>query len=293
MDSKIFYVGSNDQYRVSGTESDFVYQLDVDTTRYNKVVVLQASIPVSYYLVETGDLFYISENGSADTPVSITPGNYNVNSFIAVLTTALNAASPNGWTYSMSIPNSSTAAQTGKFTYNISGSGITSAYLKMTTSVIYQQLGFDVNTTNNFTVASATSASLVSQNCVNFVPITSLYILSDIIQGDHTNDWGILQDIYGSNAAPFSNIVYICSDYRAFAKNLTRGAGNSFRFTITDANSGATINTNGLPVYLSIMIYREEDIFDLLKQWFRYMVLENENQKVKEIPEKNKPKEKE
>lgn len=281
MSSKIFYIGSNDQYRIAGTETDFTYQLDLEVNSYNRVVVLQASIPVSYYLVESGDVFYLSENGSAEIGVSITAGNYNVNSFIITMTAALNEASPNGWTYSMSFPNSSTQAQTGKFTYNISGSGITSAYFRMTDSVIYQQLGFDINTTNNFIVGGPTAASLVSQNCVNFVPITSIYILSDIIAGDKSNDWGILQDIYGSNATPFSNIVYQCPNQDNFSKTLTRGGSNVFRFTITDANSGATIDTNGVPVYITIKVYQEDDTHRLMQQYFKYLVLKDQQKTIK------------
>lgn len=291
MAEKTLYIGSNDQYRLSGTESDFTYQLEIDSSQYNKVVVLAASIPVSYYLVENGDEFFISENGSAEVSVSITAGNYNVNSFITVLTAALNAASPNGWTYSMSFPNASTSAQTGKFTYNIAGTGITSAYFKMTYSVIYNQLGFDVNTTNNFTVSSPTSARLVSTNCVDFVPINSIYILSDIVSGDISNQYNILQEIYSPNAVPFSNITYLCPNQDNYAKNLSNQSGNVFRFTITDANSGSTIDTNGLPVYITLKVFRQDDTHKLLKEFIKYTILRYESKAEKTKLIKNEEKE--
>ena len=49
---RIFYVDSH--FRLSGTHSDFTYQFDFQGQNYDYAVVLQATIPKSYYLVQSG-----------------------------------------------------------------------------------------------------------------------------------------------------------------------------------------------------------------------------------------------
>src|SRR6185312_2178579 len=118
--SRYFYI--NSASRADGTDSKFTYSIPLgDSNEWTNVVLLSASIPKSYYLVQTNyNTFILREPGHTDTTITVPAGNYSRSSFMNVLPTLLNAASPSHWTYTMSYPDVSSAANTGKFTYTVS-----------------------------------------------------------------------------------------------------------------------------------------------------------------------------
>ena len=100
---QIFYI--NSYSRTSGTNSNFTYKLNIDTTKdYNKVVLLQASIPKTMYMISsTTNTFILQENGS-NIIITVPPGNYNKSSFQVVVSNLLTAQSTHGWTYAITTP---------------------------------------------------------------------------------------------------------------------------------------------------------------------------------------------
>lgn len=70
-DSVTFLIDSSK--RISGSTSDFTYQLNIPKNKqYDYVCVLQAIIPKSYYLIQAGlNTFTLQENGVNTTIVSI------------------------------------------------------------------------------------------------------------------------------------------------------------------------------------------------------------------------------
>src|SRR2546423_12123643 len=117
--SSKFYVNSRN--RISGTDSDFSYYFDMPKdSKYNKVCLLQASIPKSYYMVQAGEHFTLQE-GKLTAQITVTPANYSRKSFAAVLQSSLTTNSPNGWSYVITYTNTSTIGGTGKYTYTVSG----------------------------------------------------------------------------------------------------------------------------------------------------------------------------
>ena len=102
---KLFYVDSHN--RLSGTHSDFTIQLDLGINNFDQAVVLQVNIPKSYYLVQNGRNTFILQEGIDQVEISLPIGNYSRSSFKAQLQTSLNSESPNGWTYTVNIPNAS------------------------------------------------------------------------------------------------------------------------------------------------------------------------------------------
>ena len=98
---RIFYVDSHN--KLSGTHSNFSYYLEYQNEEYD--VVLQATIPKSYYLVQAGkNTFVLNENGN-HVVISMPLGNYSRTSFRFQLQEQLNTNSPLGYTYVISIPN--------------------------------------------------------------------------------------------------------------------------------------------------------------------------------------------
>ena len=169
--SRIYYVNSIN--RISGTCGDFSYQIGLPSgSAFDRVCVLQADIPISYYLVPPNyNTFVLSENGVSVT-VTVPVGNYNANSFATVLTDLLNASSPNGWVYTVTFPSGFNTVSTAKYTFSVN-SGQTASFTF--TNALYEQFGFNTNSTISFT------SSVVSANVVSFVPETSLIIHSDIV----------------------------------------------------------------------------------------------------------------
>jgi hypothetical protein len=146
----------------------------------------------------------------------------------------------------------------------------------MGTEPIYTQLGFDINSTNDFVVnGPGTSGTLTSKNCVNFVPVSSIYIMSNIIRADETNDTNILQEIYGTNGVPYSNLVYQCNQLEMYAKNLNQSASNIYEFHIVDASTLKPLDTNGLPIYVTLQIFKDRDTDTLMRQLLKMLALQS------------------
>src|SRR5690554_6423581 len=100
----------------NGTHSKFSYKIDMKGAVYNKMCLLQAIIPKSYYMIDSGNNTFVLDEGGQEATITIPVGNYSRESFMNKLTTLLNNASPNGFTYSMSVPNTLTDPETGLFT---------------------------------------------------------------------------------------------------------------------------------------------------------------------------------
>lgn len=262
-EKSIFVINSNN--RTTGSHSNFSYKLDLPRDNdYNKVVLLQALIPKSYYVIQDGRNTFTLKEDSSTATVTLTPGNYNRKAFQSHLTLLLNAASPNGYTYSISYPDINTSAETGKLTYNVSGnSGIQPEFIF--TTYLYEQLGFDSNSTNVFS-----SDSLTSTNVINLQKENSVYVRSNICDNKGEND--ILQTIFGSNDQSFSYINYECQLFEAYSKPLVSKDNNVFDFTLTDEN-GNVLDTNGVNVILVVCCYRENRMYKLVSGFLKYQLL--------------------
>src|SRR5574338_141074 len=99
---RLFYINTAD--KISGTDaSNFQIQIPIPPHEtFTHVCVLEANIPKSYYLVQSGfNTFTLRENGVNST-ITIPAGNYSLSSFATVLATQLNATTSQGWTYTVS-----------------------------------------------------------------------------------------------------------------------------------------------------------------------------------------------
>jgi len=248
----------NSANRISGDDSSFTINLDIDlTAKFDHCIILRASIPKSYYLIQDGfNTFTLREN-LTDVTVTIPPGNYSYLSFMATLPPLLNAASPNGWTYSMSYPNRLTEPDTGKFTYSVTGN--TSQPSFITTDNVNEQLGFETNTTHTFT-----NDQLISTTVINFTQEPTLFIHSDLAD-NVTND--ILQDIYDSNTPPMSYINYeLTSEIMSAAKPIRTTNTNTVRFSLTNENA-RVMNLNGRNQVFTLMCLRKDNINDVIRSY--------------------------
>jgi hypothetical protein len=258
---KIFVVNSRNG--IEGTDEKFSFTFEIPKNeKYDRVCVLSAIIPKSYYLIQSGkNTFTLSENGT-NTVITVPPGNYSRRQFQAKITTLLNAGTAHAYTYAISVPNTTTGGDDGKYTYTVTGNGGVQPSFIFTT-YLYEQFGFAINSTATFA-----ASSLISDNVVKFQLEDALLIHSDIAINDN-ND--VLQDIFVDNG-DFSSIKFINFAPEAYSKQLAlQGKSNVYHFTLTNED-GDIMNLNGLNIVLTILIWKENDIWDYINKSIKHFI---------------------
>jgi len=209
--SSLYYINSKN--RIAGTDSDFTYQIQFPPeTKYDRVCVLQANIPKSYYLIQSNESFQLTEDLNTVT-ITVPVGNYTRKSFASTVQGLLNTNSPHGYNYAITYPTSSSVGDTGKYTFTVTGNGIIQPIITFTgTNDINEHLGFE-NGANNF-VAN----TLVSTNVINLQPETTLFIHSDISTNGRDN---VLQEIFGTSQQDYSSITFQQQCLEGYSKTIT------------------------------------------------------------------------
>lgn len=255
---RIYYVSTFN--RTGGTNEYFTCQLQIPhDAGFDRVVVLQASIPNSFYIVQNGFNTFTLREDDIDTTITVPAGNYSARVFATVVGNLLTTNSPHMWTYTMALPNQSTEPSTGKFTYTVSGNDSQPSII--CTVNVNEQLGFDINTTNTF-VAN----SLVSTSVVNFASESTVFIHSDIAD---SGDSDVLQEIYSNNAITLSRITYLCQVPELYSKMLRTNKANIFTFSLTN-EKGQLLNLNGVDMELTLCLYKRDSTPDKIRQYIHY-----------------------
>ena len=128
----------------------------------------------SYYLVQSGQNTFTLVEGTSNAIITIPVGNYSRSSFQIQLQSLLNSSSPHSWTYAISIPNTLITGDTGLYTYTVTGNSSQPQFI--IGSYLYEQLGFNANTTYMFS-----SGTLTSVNVVKF-QLRTPYSFTQILQ---------------------------------------------------------------------------------------------------------------
>jgi hypothetical protein len=241
-DNYIAYVNSYNKLVATDSTSNFTVMINLPkNNNFNKVVVLQMSIPKSYYLIQNGyNTFNIYEpQNSSYHVITLKVGNYSRSLFMAELIRAIQYSAVPACTglYGVSFSSS-----TGKWTFSVTG--LTQQPSIITTTNLFEQLGFSKNTTNTFS-----SYSIVSTTCVKLQVEDTLFILSDCSNALS----GVIQDVY-CNSSDFSNIIFNQYNEDLYAKTFIRNNNNVFRFSLTDENF-RPIDLNGLNMNMTLCFY--------------------------------------
>lgn len=276
---RIFYVNSGDQLTSSSGSFSQLLQIEPGE-KYDRVTVLQANIPVSYYLVQDGqNTFVLTENGTSVT-LTIPAGNYNINSFSLYLQDLLTNNSPNGIQYTCTYPNGFLSNNTGKITYTASSTILPISFTF--SNKLNEQFGFPANSTVNFRL-TIPDRVLTSENVVKFVPEDTIFIHSNLV-GEYSD---VLQEIYAQNSGPLTTISYLATDPLSYSKKLSSSSLRNATFSITDENK-APLYLNGLNMNLTLMLYREPDYYEKSTQFMKYQ-LERDLSEANEANEVNEP----
>jgi len=255
---KQFVYHINSKNRIRGTPEQFDIELQLSNTsldEYDHISVLSCSIPKSYYAIEGGyNTFKLIEGNNPLTEqviITIPEGNYNANQFTDELTSLLNTNSPTNLTYTMTL-----SIITGKYTWTAKTSigGSPSFQPIFETSMnVYEKLGFDSNSQNQFV-----GDTLTSSNVIDLSQENDLFIRSSIISGAVNSNEDILFDVNASQLPPFSRIQIYNNNVYGFSK-LLNNSSNIFSFRITDEN-GRTKKLNGVDWDITLLIYKASPI---------------------------------
>jgi hypothetical protein len=259
----LYYVNSRN--RASGTTSNFTVNIEMPggtSETFDSICVIQASIPKSYYLIDTGrNQFNLSETtpmGTSTAVIQIDPGNYTRRSLASYLQVLLNSGSPNGFKYVVAIPDYVRGPDTGKFLFQVTlGNGNPlplnqQPYFTFgATSSPADQMGFLQNTVHQFV-----NGQLLSVNICNLQLDEAVYIVCPQISNGNLS---VLQEIYASSP-DFSMMQYDVGNSGGILANrkiLTAAFTNSLHFVIMNSDR-EELNLNGINVCFSILVWNSE-----------------------------------
>lgn len=233
-----------------GTDSNFFFKFATSfSPTASRIVVLQASIPKTYYLVNENSFTVVK--GNLTFNVSLPQGNYNAISFRGELATRMTAASAEfgmGFLYSVMASSRLRSVETGLMTLRVQGNLVGNEYIQpqlIINDTLHEQLGFNPNSANTFV-----NNHLTSTHVCNFNLLSSLIIRSDICQNSQDN---ILQDIYAVSNVSNSFIVYENKAPNLYSKKLNHN-GQTYHFWLTDVH-GHIINLRGIEMCFTVLIY--------------------------------------
>ena len=258
-ESVVFIVDSSKA--ISGSGAQFSFKLNMPKGKeFDRVAVLQAIIPKSYYLVNAPfNTMTLTENG-VNTTVTLVEGNYNVISFSTLIGALLTSSSSQGWTYTISFPDPRVSVDTGLFTYTVSGNGSLQPSFTFPANGVHEQFGMHPGGTMKF-VAN----QMISEHVVKFQVEDVIFIHSDISYNeDQSAGNDVLQEIYCSSTPNFTNVVYQNSGaVEVYSKKLLSGDKNIYNFSLTDENQNP-INLRGLYCVITIVVYKKNNIDQLI-----------------------------
>ena len=275
---RIFYIDTIKD-RVAGDEKSPVTTTSNGTfniaippnSGFDKVCLLSAVIPKSYYLVQQGYNRFDILEGNEQIRFDVPPGNYTYSTFRTWLEGALNANTRLGLSYTVTVPNTVTGeASTAKYTITATGAGSNIIALACpTSSKVHEQLGFNQDFCT-FQDMGGGNRKLVSVNAVKFQAEDMLYLHSSLVVGGDD----ILQEIVVAGN-DFSNIRYQnMGSIREYSKPLATSNTNTMTLTLND-ESGRIIELNGLNMTIAIYLYKDtvEATSKMQSDYIKYSIL--------------------
>ena len=281
----IFYIDSQNRLNTADTTSNFTVRVDMPPmNNYNRICVLQASIPKSFYLITDGkntmtlnepgtvglasgsitsDFGSVSSNGTSSKTIKFNNGNYSKSALQNAVydlfkkASSLNVNSAHRYIYNIAYPLS-VFSTNGKFTYTVANLITAPPQLIFSSaSVLHRPLGFNIGSTNTF----SSLGSLSSSNVINLQAKDTIFIKSGVVSSSNLS---VLQEIYSTTTPDFSCITFTQNNIEMNSKELMTNS-NNFTFTITDEDNNV-LDLNGQNIIFSICCYEQNNAMELLKQ---------------------------
>lgn len=211
-----------------------------------KVALTSATIPLTYYGINSSNNTLVFNEGATQCVATIPAGQYSSTSVTSAIATAMNTASANVITYTVTL-----STDTGKFTFS-SNSGAITTTINTTTSTCQVPLGLGYGTLSGFNIA----VKLTAPNIANLIGPTEIHIrcsnfIGDLYETQVQAPAAILAivPIVGNQ---FDSLIYVPAYPKQFAD--VGGKVDTMNFNITD-EFGVPINFNGYGVKLTLAFY--------------------------------------
>ncbi len=216
-------------------------------------------------LFNSSQWFTLTE-GLNSANIVIPVGNYTRKSFSSTIQGLLNANSPNGYTYAVTYPTSSTVPDTGKYTYTVSNNGgVQPVFTFATSNDLWDHMGFASGSTNTFVANTLTSTQVINLQKEN-----TLFLHSDIANNGSDN---ILQEVFSTQSADYSSIVFQQYNIDGYSKDIVGNSNNVYRFYLTDEDSNS-IDLNGQNFNVTLLMYKKNNVYDMIKQFLKIQTLQ-------------------
>lgn len=262
---QLFYI--NSYYRINQLDStsNFSFELNLNpNVDYTHVTILDATIPKSNYSVRSNNNTFTVIEDSGSREITIPIGNYSRRGFKNVLLPLLNDNIDN-IIYTMNYNDISNTVDTGKYTWSCAGNIIQPSFI-FGTSTLSDNMGFNENSTNEFN-----NNSLISSRVMNFRIRDTFFILSNLIQN---KDDIVLAHVISNQSSNYDHVNFKNHAPQEYSKLFSRSKSNVYNFQITDENF-KVVNLNGLDVFFTIMVYKENTTDSLIKGFIKYKTMKS------------------
>ena len=244
----------NSDNRTSGTNSNFTIQLPNLDQRYDRVSLVSASIPKTYYNISAPYNTFTFQEGIQTLTITVPVGNYSFTSFASVVQSLLISNSFNSITY-VCIPN----LTLGKLQI-LSNNVIITTLTFPLSSNLYKNFGVNYISSNSFNSATP----FISLNVCIFT-INTIMINSSIVKSvASTNTASNILSMIGVNSSlPFSSIIY--ENFSPIDNSRECQVSTSASFVITDRD-GTELDLNGIPCNLTLMIFKHDNTNEVIRK---------------------------
>jgi len=288
-----FKVYVDSRKRLSETDANFTYAINLPSgVRFTHVVCLNALIPKSYWLVQSGYNTMQLQEGNSIVTVSVAVGSYTLTSWMNQLSTVLTAMSPNNLIYTVTYPSATSAVLPEKAMLLFSCSSSTIAPILSFQQNLFEPCGFLQFSINPFTLANGTN--ILSSTCVIKLQAEDrLLISSSLVTNPGDND--ILVSINSTAYVNYSSIAYT-NYYPDYNRSELRNRSGIYTFSIHDENN-VVLDLNGLNWNATLDFFEEVDelgkIYNLIEAFMQYLVHDSADPKptvpeIKQLEENNK-----
>jgi hypothetical protein len=233
--------------------SNFTVPLPPIDAGYNRVAIVSASIPKTFYNVDAPYNTFILNETKSNVTITIQPANYSFSSFASTIKTLLNANTTNAITY-----NVLASTSIGKLQISSNSATLTTITLPASSN-LYRQFGTGFATSFTLTQASPWVSPFVCLFSINVVVINSSLVKSTGVSFTAGN---ILQVINVNNSSAYGAISY--ENFSPLSNSRDAVVSTNATFTITDGD-GTLLNFNGIPCNFSIMFSRHDDTNTLIR----------------------------
>jgi len=244
----------NSDNRTSGSNSNFTIQLPNLDLRYDRVSLISASIPKTYYNVQAPYNTFILTEGVQSINITVPAGNYSFNSFAASIQSLLIASSFNSIAY-VCIPNLSL----GKLQISSNNAIITTLTFPASSN-LYKNFGVNYISSNSFNSATSFISINVCIFTINVIMINSSIVKSVSSVNTASNS---LSMIGVNSSLPFSSITYENSSPIDNSRECQ--ISTNISFIITDRD-GTELDLNGIPCNLTLMFFKFDNTNQIIRK---------------------------